>query len=202
MKKMRIFVLTMARAAMTATAYAAVPSKTTTDIGGKTEVVAKGEVEVKDEFVIGSTEDKEPVIEEIAKIYEEVVVQNKPAVEYFPQKVQNAITEKLPEVLDAKELEMNEFVTIHTDGYEEAYGDMDVYFELTTVYDPNQKIVALVGFYTGEKDDNGNYIVEWVPMDAEVTEDGRVKVNFAKQDLLKLQNAATAALAILSEPIK
>ena len=75
MKKMRIFVLTMAMAAMTATAYAAVPSKTTTDIGGKTEVVAKGEVEVKDEFVIGSTEDKEPVIEEIAKIYEEVVVQ-------------------------------------------------------------------------------------------------------------------------------
>ena len=202
MKKMRIFALTMVIAAMTATAYAAVPSKTTTDIGGKTEVVANGEVEVKDEFVIGSTEDKKPIIEEIANIYEEVVVQNKPALEYFPKEVQNAITEKLPKVLDAKELEMNEFMTIHTYGYEEAYGDMDVYFELTTVYTPNQKIVALVGFYTGEKDDNGNYIVEWVPMDAEATEDGRVKVNFAKQDLVKLQNAAAAALAILSEPIK
>lgn len=183
------------------TASAAVPSKTTTDIAGKTEIVSTTGAQVSANFAVEQTGDKAPVVEEIVKISEAVNAQGKAPVEYFPAEVQTAIAEKLPEVVNLKSLEMNEFISIATTGYDAAFGDVSVAFDVVSTYKPGQKVVVLVGVYSGARDANGDYIVEWIPMDAEVTADGRIQVAFTADALTKMQGAAAASLAVLSEPV-
>lgn len=199
----RVFAIALALMMLCAAALAdaVVPSKTTTDINKTTEVIVTVQdetVEVKETFAIIVAEDKEPVAQEIAKIYTAVVEEQTAPVEYFPAEVQTVIAEKLPEIENIAELELNEFVTVDEIDYEEAYGDVEVVFELTTLYQPEQQIVVLVGFYTGEVDEEGNYVVEWVVLDAVVTEEGFVKVLFPTDALVKLQQSEAAAMAVLN----
>lgn len=179
-----------------ATAYAAVPSKTTTDIS---RVVSVSTASDAQGWTVEVIEDKEPVVEEITKIYDAVVVQKQAPIEYFPEENQEEVA-LLLEDLDVKTLEMNEFVTIDEVNYDEQYGDAEVIFEFTTMYEQGQRIVVLVGYYTGERDENGQYIVEWVTFEAEALEDGTVKVIFTQEQLVRLKEAPAAAMAVLSEP--
>lgn len=183
------------------TASAAVPSKTTTDIANKAEVVDATGSQVSASFVVEQTGDKAPVVEEIVRISEAVNVQGKAPVEYFPAEVQTAVAAKLPEVADIKTLEMNEFISITATGYDTLFGDVTVAFDVVSTYKPGQKVVALVGVYSGARDANGEYIVEWIPMNAEVTSDGRIQIAFTADVLAKIQNAAATSLAVLSEPV-
>ncbi len=201
MKKWIGLVAAVAMVLTLGTASAAVPSKTTTDIAGKTEIVSTTGAQVSASFTVEQAGDKAPVVEEIIKISEAVNAQGKAPVEYFPAEVQAAIAEKLPEVTSLKSLEMNEFISISTTGYDATYGDVDVAIDVVSTYKAGQKVVALAGIYSGARDANGEYAVEWIPLDAKVVDDGRVQVTFTADALTKMQDAAAASLAVLSEPV-
>lgn len=201
MKKWIALVAVVAMVLTLGVASAAIPSKTTTDIAAKPEILTTTGAQVSESFTVEQAEDKAPVVKEIAKIAEAVNTQGKAPVEYFPAEVQAVIAEKLPEVADLKALEMNEFVSIATTGYDATYGDVSVAFDVVSTYAPGQKVVALVGVYSGALDANGEFVVEWIPMNAAVNSDGRVQVDFTADALTKMQGAYAASLALLSEPV-
>ena len=108
------------------------------------------------------------------------------------------ILEKLP---DIEQMEINEFITIEPIEYKEEYGDIKTNFTFVTEYKVEQMVVVLIGAYTGEVDENGQFIVEWIVLDAVVEEDGSLSVVIPQADMLKMQEAASVAMAVLSEKI-
>jgi len=182
-----------------ASAFAAVPSKTTTNATVVTTVTTSTGVEIAETFAVSVQEDSEPVAKEIEKIFTFVSEGNAP-IEYFPVEVKEEIIAKLPETIVDAEIEINEFVTVDIADYAEEYGDVEISFSFTTVYAPEQTIVALVGIYNGEVDENGEPIVEWIVLDAIVNEDGSVAITFTQDAMVKMQAAESTSLAIINTP--
>lgn len=108
------------------------------------------------------------------------------------------LLEKLP---DIEQMEINEFITIEPIEYKEEYGDIKTSFTFVTEYKVEQIVVVLIGVYTGEVDENGQFVVEWIVLDAVVEEDGSLSVVIPQADMLKMQEAASVAMAVLSEKI-
>ncbi len=181
-------------------AYATVPSKSTTNATVINTVVSTTGVEIAETFSLTVTEDKEPVVNEIQKIYSFVTENNAPVIEYFPVEVKEQIVSKLPENIVPEEVEINEFITIETIEYVEEYDDIEVSFALTTLYTPEQSLIALVGIFNGEVDENGEAVVEWIVLDAIANEDGTVVITFTQDALIKMQTAESTSLAIINTP--
>ena len=136
MKKFALMLASALLVLSAASAMAAVPSKTTTDVthvksvetvkeDGKTEAAG---------WDIDVTEDEAPVIEEIAKIYDWVAAKGKSAVSYFPEETQQAISALLPEGFKLENMTMNEFVTLTLTGDVDVLNDAKVTFTFTTKY--------------------------------------------------------------------
>lgn len=201
---MKKFALMLASAMLilsTASAMAAVPSKTTTDmtyVKSVETVKADGTNEAAG-WDIEVTEDETPVIEEIAKIYDWIAVKGKSAVSYFPEEIQQAIAALLPENFKIENLQMNEFVTLTLTGNVDTLNDVKVTFTFTTKYTPDQKVVVVVGIYDGTRDANGQYNVEWVALDAEVLENGDIAVVFPAELVEQMNDAAAVAMAVLND---
>lgn len=176
---------------------AAVPSVTTDDINQVTGIEAA--VEVAADFAIAVVEDKPAVTAELNKIYA-FVQEGKAPIEYFASaELETAVAAKLPEGTDLKKLQLNEFMTIGEFNYDQKYGEVKATFTFVTKYKANQKLVAVVGFYTDEKDADGNYIVEWVALDAVADASGNVQVIFTEDVLARMGTTQATSLAILSE---
>ena len=196
MKKFMCVLLTMALALTAVTAFAATPSKTTANTTRVVRNSAEGQG-----VLVFVTEDAEEVLAEIAKVFTAVNTDGMAPIEYFPEDVQAAVAALLPEGFDLKTLELNEFVTVDQSGYTDALGDVTAYFEFATPYAVGQKLVMLLGFYSGEKDAQDNYEVEWVALAAEVQEDGLVAVTIPAECMVKMQTSKAVAAAVLSEPV-
>ena len=180
----------------------AVPSKTTTDVTQVKTVEAvkeDGTVEAVTGWDIEVAEDAAPVTEEIAKIYQEVFVNGKTAVAYFPAETQEAIAALLPEGVNASKLMMNEFITLEIVGKMETATDVKVTFTFTTKYEMDQNVVVVIGLYDGIRDANGQYNVEWVALDAEVLENGDIAVVFPAELVEQMNDAAAVAMAVLND---
>ncbi len=201
---MKKFALMLASAMLilsTASAMAAVPSKTTTDmtyVKSVETVKADGTNEAAG-WDIEVTEDETPVSEEIAKIYDWIAVKGKSAVSYFPEEIQQAIAALLPENFKIENLQMNEFVTLTLTGDVDTLNDVKVTFTFTTKYTPDQKVVVVVGIYDGTRDANGQYIVKWIPLDAEVLENGDISVVFPAEVVAQMNDAVATAMAVLND---
>ncbi len=187
-----------------------VRSKTTTDGNQVVSVESVTGEAVPDIFVVEIMEDTEPVKKEIEKLYNFVndPVKTEPVapIEYFEEDVQQKVLKQLVDIgmledYDMTQLELNEFVTIHEIGYKESYGDVVAKFKFVTEYQTGQKLVSLIGFYNGEQDEDGNYVVKWEVAPTEVLEDGMVAVTLIQQQMLRFHESATIALAVLSEPM-
>ena len=179
-----------------------VPSKTTTDVTQVKTVEAvkeDGTVEAVTGWDIEVAEDAAPVTEEIAKIYQEVFVNGKTAVAYFPAETQEAIAALLPEGVNASKLMMNEFITLEIVGKMETATDVKVTFTFTTKYEMDQNVVVVIGLYDGTRDANGQYNVEWVALDAEVLENGDIAVVFPAELVEQMNDAAAVAMAVLND---
>lgn len=179
-----------------------VPSKTTTDVTQVKTVEAvkeDGTVEAVTGWDIEVAEDAAPVTEEIAKIYQEVFVNGKTAVAYFPAETQEAIAALLPEGVNASKLMMNEFITLEIVGQMETATDVKVTFTFTTKYEMDQNVVVVIGLYDGTRDANGQYNVEWVALDAEVLENGDIAVVFPAELVEQMNDAAAVAMAVLND---
>ena len=180
----------------------AVPSKTTTDVTQVKTVEAvkeDGTVEAVTGWDIEVAEDAAPVTEEIAKIYQEVFVNGKTAVAYFPAETQEAIAALLPEGVNASKLMMNEFITLEIVGQMETATDVKVTFTFTTKYEMDQNVVVVIGLYDGTRDANGQYNVEWVALNAEVLENGDIAVVFPAELVEQMNDAAAVAMAVLND---
>ncbi len=203
MKKFACVLASMLLALSAAGAMAdAVPSKTTTDVTQVKTVEAvkeDGTVEAVTGWDIEVAEDAAPVTEEIAKIYQEVFVNGKTAVAYFPAETQEAIAALLPEGVNASKLMMNEFITLEIVGQMETATDVKVTFTFTTKYEMDQNVVVVIGLYDGTRDANGQYNVEWVALDAEVLENGDIAVVFPAELVEQMNDAAAVAMAVLND---
>ena len=169
-----------------ASAMAAVPSKTTTDV-----------THVKSVETV--TEDEAPVIEEIAKIYDWVAAKGKSAVSYFPEETQQAISALLPEGFKLENMTMNEFVTLTLTGDVDVLNDAKVTFTFTTKYTQDQHVVVVIGLYDGTRDANGQYVVTWIPLEAEVLENGDIAVVFPAEVIAQMKDAVATAMAVLND---
>ena len=203
---MKKFALMLASAmlvlsAASAMAAAAVPSKTTTDVthvksvetvkeDGKTEAAG---------WDIAVTEDEAPVIEEIAKIYDWVAAKGKSAVSYFPEEIQRAIAALLPENFKLENMTMSEFVTLTLTGDADALNDAKVVLTFTTKYTQDQHVVVVIGLYDGTRDANGQYVVTWIPLEAEVLENGDIAVVFPAEVIAQMKDAVATAMAVLND---
>ena len=173
MKKWMSVLIVLVLAFTGVVGYAAVPSKTTTDISKVEAMESSNGVALSDDFAIVVVEDKAPVVKELEKLFDFVNTMGSAPVAYFPAAVQDMIQAKVEESLpagyDIKSLELNEFVSINEMGYEESYGDVTVSCAFATEYSVDQKLFALVGIYSGAMDQAGEYLVDWVVMEAQAT---------------------------------
>lgn len=206
MKKLIALLMALVLVLACVPAFAAVPSKTTTDNTQVKQTETVSGVEAADTFEIRVTSDSALVAAEIANIFTFVNETQEAPVNYFPAETKEAIKEALSaqgaaDVSDKalEKLELNEFVSIKAVGYKTEYGDIKTSFTFVTRYAVGQKVVAMLSLYTGKYDAQGNPIVEWVALDAEVQADGSLSVIFPQAEMLRMQNAAAVALAVLSE---
>ena len=201
MKKFALMLASALLVLSAASAMAAVPSKTTTDVthvksvetvkeDGKTEAAG---------WDIDVTEDEAPVIEEIAKIYDWVAAKGKSAVSYFPEETQQAISALLPEGFKLENMTMNEFVTLTLTGDVDVLNDAKVTFTFTTKYTQDQHVVVVIGLYDGTRDANGEYVVTWIPLEAEMLENGDIAVVFPTEVLAQMKDAVATAMAVLND---
>lgn len=101
-----------------------------------------------------------------------------------------------------EKMEINEIITIEAAGYKEEMGSVKVSYTFATVYVPEQTLIALYGLYSGEKDENGEFAVEWMPVPASANADGKVEIQLTPEQMIRITNAKTVALAILSVPVE
>lgn len=190
-----ILVLMIAVAPIT-TFAASVPSKTTQDMTEVVSFTSDNGTALPEDFVIrllGETESVDMALKQLADF---VVGQGLAPVRFFDETVQQMIASLLPEGADLDKYVINEFSPLIVQNYREAYGSITATFRFASEYEDGQPIVALIGLVTG-KDEQGNPVVEWTPIKAEV-EGGLVKVHFPVDLLLRL-NGQEVMIAILSE---
>ena len=198
MKKFALMLASAMLVLSAASAMAAVPSKTTTDVTHVKSVETDGKTEAAG-WDIDVTEDEAPVIEEIAKIYDWVAAKGKSAVSYFPEETQQAIAALLPEGFKLENMTMNEFVTLMLTGDVDALNDAKVVLTFTTKYTQDQHVVVAIGLYDGTRDANGQYVVTWIPLEAEVLENGDIAVVFPAEVIAQMKDAVATAMAVLND---
>lgn len=207
MKKWLTILMAMLMLMTVATAYAAVPSKTTADVTQTQEVVSASGVALPSTMMIEVVKNDEKVEKEIEKLYTFVnnPDENAAPIEYFPEEVQTQVQMQLVamglENYDMKQLQINEFVAIKESDYEAQYGDIVTTFSFATKYAKETKLVGLLGIYSDEVDENGNYLVDWVVVEAEAQEDGSVAFVLPQEQMVRIQAASSTALTVLSEPM-
>lgn len=203
MKKMAMALAAALMVLGVSTAFAATPSKTTTDVTHvqKVEAVKEdGTVAAADGWNLEVTEDADEVTSEIAKIYAHVVTAGNSAVSYFPTETQEALAELFGKDFDLKTLSMNEFVTLKLTGFEKITTDkVKVVFTFTTKYEVGKKVAVVLGLYNGERDAKGQYVVDWKVLEAEVLENGDLSVIFPLDVLAQMNDAVAVSMAVLSE---
>lgn len=205
MKKLTSILVALVLILSAASAFAAVPSKTTTDNTQVKTVESSTGVKIEESFAIEVAVDAAPVVKEIENLFTFVNEKKMAPIAYFPQETQDKVLEVLKAdpaaVVDVNKLEINEIVTIKPIEYKEEYGDIKTEFAFVTRYAAGQKVVAMLSLYTGEVDANGEFIVEWVVLEAEVQADGSIAVVIPQAEMLKMQTAQSVALAVLSEAV-
>ena len=203
MKKWLALVVAALLALSTMVAFADVtPSKDTSD---NTKIVDESietstGVAIADDFIAAIPEETPEKVNEVVKELFDTTTKGEDAIKYFPEDIQKAIEEKLPEGVTLSDLELNEIIALVIENYDEAYGDIDIVFAFNTLYKPEQTIFALLGNYTADKADEveAEDGVEWTLLDAVGQEDGTVKVTFTQEALMAAEAADASMLAILN----
>ena len=188
MKKIICVLLTLTMLTMACGAFAE-PTPSVT-LGA---IVAPAGVTYAEDFAISMPAVVENTVQ--AAVIEEIVkfVETEKVATYFGTEVMTSAKEYLPETLDVETLVVDEVFPLETAGYEAEYGDVEAVFEFVTTYEQGTTLLAMVGILgEGETAE----VTEWIPMPAEVVEDGKVKITFT-QEALELLSANQAVLALL-----
>jgi len=161
------------------------------------KIIIAGSDQIADNATIVSYDD-DIAEQELERIYNEVVNENKPVIRCFPREVRYEIRDVFPAYIDTDKLVISEFVPFKMSGINISNNNIEVRFNLTTNYTITEKLAVLIGFCSGKKEANGDYIFEWVQMDAEPTVTSDVKVTIEKEYIDKIQNSETVILVVLN----
>lgn len=178
-----------------------VPSKTTSDTNQVQSVVSSTGEKLPETFTVEVVaQDPEPVNAVKQKLFESIsnpeATENAAPINFFGEDVKKAVSEHLGNSnIVLEQLELNEFVTVAQNGYDEAFGDVDVTFVFATKYQPGQTLVGLMGFFSENNE------VEWQVVTLVVNEDGSVSAKLTQEQLQKFNDSVATSLAVLSEPM-
>lgn len=190
MSKKLICVALFVALLMTVALADGVPSKTTTAL---TTVVLSDEVAATG-LIIDMTEPESELVKTTLTEVAAYVANGRAVVGYFGADVRNEITAILqPAGVIAESLTLSEFGPLYVANYEAGtLEEVEVVFEFTTVYTADQNVIVLIGI-VGE-----DGVITWTPIQAEVTEEGALKV-VIPADLLEAAQAGEAVLAVLND---
>lgn len=179
-----------------AAANAGVPSISTNDTTQIKDMKASASETIDQGFILNVVEPPKVVQNEIQSFYQYVNNETgtKAPIGYFPEAVQQAVQEKLPEDIAEDTLQVNEMISLQTYNYDTKYGDVTVEIAFATVYQEGSTVVVLVGL----SDADGN--IEYVVVDAYVTPSGSLMVVFPQELLLRMEKAAAIPLVVFNEP--
>ena len=186
-KKIFCLVLTLMMV-LCSTAFAAVPSKTATDVTADAPVSVSG-VELGIDFAIVPSGDDtvaQTVLDMIANVVNTTAA---PVVKVFGEEAEAAIAALLPEGVDAADLELAELFEVYIQNYDESYGDVKVAFHTLTAANT---VAAVFGIVNGEE------APVWVVLETEVVDD-TVVVTFTADAIAQAADANTV-LAFLNTP--
>lgn len=151
---------------------------------------------VEDQFSIFLVDTTEPMQEEISRIGEHVA-DEKPAVAYFPEELQDEAKLMLPDV-NTEEMLIYDVVALRAKDYKDTYGDVVTENLFAAAYSPECEMIAFLGFPI-EGATSEPYFT-WYCLRAESIED-IVEVAF-KQLVIPQMETEAAMLVVMSQPIE
>ena len=155
-------------------------------------IMVKGDEDTEDN---GDENAEDAEKDELTALQEEIseFVEESPVAEYFPEEIREEILEAV-ENTDA--LEMNELVGLIVKDYQPDMGDTEAIFTFDTPYKVGQKVFPLIGIFNEQGE------VKWILIkDAEVLENGDVRMVIPADVMQAMQNASKVVMAVLSEPL-
>lgn len=173
---------------------AATPSKTVGAMTYVVDIYNEKMESVKAQFSITPVEDDE-VASTVRTHLQEYV---EAPLAYFPEDVQTAFAQALPEGKDTNFLRMYEFVALVANNYDPAIGVVGTWFVFPTPYDVEHVQGALLGLKDGWRED-GQPMITWQVLPATSAKE-QVMVWFPPEVLLRLEKEG-AMLAVLSDII-
>ncbi len=195
MKKLTAIFLCIGILFIVSAAGAAVPSISTFDSTQVVSITSSAD-EINDtNFAIFPVEPKDPMKEEIKKMYDFVTAETplKALAGYFTQEDQDKIAEKIPESLTPDMLDANEITPLAIVNYDVVYEDVYVEFSFATKYEAGKAVVGFLGLM----DSQGN--IQWVALNATVADGGGVICEFTEEICLQMEKAVEMVLIIFSE---
>ena len=166
----------------------AVGSKTTNDLARVYQTIEESDVPLGATISV-SPELTDAARKELAAITA-FVAGNKPAADYFGETVKAGMAGFLPAGVSTSDLVLSEFASLTIQNYDAASGDIVSTIGFATPFTADQPVVVVFGY----TDESGATV--WQALEATVV-DGKIKVTFPAELLLKAGNSAT--IAILSK---
>lgn len=195
--KTRVFGILMVLVLLvTGTAMASVPSKTAADTTTVEEVKTATGVAIPEDFKLVANEENAVVTATVEAIKAYVEEEKKAVSTFLPQTCQDEIQKKLDEIQQsigevkpgeekkAEDLVVYDCVPLTAVNYDAACGDVTATFTFATPYQADQAIFAVVGIPTINA--NGEFVIEWVVLPAQVVAEGKVAVDFDQATLSAL----------------
>lgn len=174
-----------------------VPSKNARDIVRVTNWRAvENTEEIKDDFSIFLVEKTRLMEEEILRIGEHLA-QEKPALAWFPEDIQEQAQLLMPQD-DAQKLMIYDIVALMARNYKDTYGDVACEQTFASVYDEERSMVAILGFPI--EDAQEAPYMEWYCLRAEAIMDF-VEIVY-KQLVIPQMETEPAMLVVLSQPLE
>lgn len=173
---------------VSATSLAATPSKTTEDMAHvwatrtSTGMLLSG-------FITFTQEPTALATEQLAAM-RAYVGSGEPIAGYFPADVQQQIAALMPDAAQSDTLTMAEFASLALLDYQDEYGDMVFHFIFATQFNPEQTLIAMVGY----TDDDGQLV--WVALAARATPEGELQFDVSAELASLLGNNILVAILV------
>lgn len=185
------------------------PSKTAADTTTVEEIKKDDGTALPENFQLTTNQENEIVNATVAAIKAYVEEEKKAVSTFLPQTCQEEIQKKLDEIQQnvgeadlgvekkAEDLVVYDCVPLNTVNYDEAYGDLSATFTFATPYQEEQTVFAVVGIPV--VDENGEIVMEWIVLPAQVVAEGKVEVQFDQATLSKLGQEGAMMMLMTEE---
>lgn len=176
-----------------------IPSKSSEDIAKVRRWYSESGAVMEDEFDIRLVELTGPMQAEAERIarYLDDEAEEHAAIDWFTAEAVEQARLLLPEV-NLRDLIIYDIVAVEAKGYTEAYGDVATKNLFAAAYDPENRMVSMLGFPIPEAVEEP--YMEWYCLRTEALNEEYVEIVF-RQLTIPMMEQQPAMLVVLSEPI-